>query len=252
MTVTRDSPLPPALTPSLSWLHPWAQTLTPRLRTQLERVECAVENSPMDQQAPLLTVMEYYNLRVNPSCPHQCSCHFYHFVERPEDSYTFYTVRANCSGHNLTAFPSLPAETTVLDLSNNLLEQAAYTALDVVSMNYTFHTVRVNYHFVERPEDSYINLESLILSHNSMPGAGAHLLLPAETTVLDLSVLPVGAPEPALSLLQPGHQCQPHLHQPHLHQGPGSPPEFLFSDLPPPHSSLTHWQCHHYNNLSPK
>ena len=74
-----------------------------------------------------------------------------------------YTVRVDCSGRNLTTFPFLPSGTTVLDLSHNLLDQvwihhhlvraslkmlqAAYDDLDVVEMN-------------------YINLRSLILSHN--------------------------------------------------------------------------------------
>ena len=34
-----------------------------------------------------------------------------------------YTVRVDCSGRNLTTFPSLPSDTTVLDLSHNLLDQ---------------------------------------------------------------------------------------------------------------------------------
>ena len=34
-----------------------------------------------------------------------------------------YTVRVDCSGRNLTTFPSLPSDTTVLDLSYNLLDQ---------------------------------------------------------------------------------------------------------------------------------
>jgi hypothetical protein len=132
--------------PSLSWLHTWAESLSSDLRLQLERVQCSVENSPSHQIAPLLTVMQYYIQKVNPYCPASCSCHFYHFVERVGDS-PYYTVLVNCSGQDLDSFPSLPAETTVLDLSHNLLDQAAYNLLDVVGMN-------------------YINLESLILSHN--------------------------------------------------------------------------------------
>jgi len=60
-----------------------------------------------------------------------------------------YTVRVDCSGRNLTTFPSLPSDTTVLDLSYNLLDQEAYNDLDVVKMN-------------------YINLRSLILSYNKL------------------------------------------------------------------------------------
>ena len=34
-----------------------------------------------------------------------------------------YTVIVNCSATNLTSFPSLPSQTTVLDLSHNALTQ---------------------------------------------------------------------------------------------------------------------------------
>ena len=34
-----------------------------------------------------------------------------------------YTVIVNCSASNLTSFPSLPSQTTVLDLSHNALTQ---------------------------------------------------------------------------------------------------------------------------------
>ena len=40
-----------------------------------------------------------------------------------------YTVRVDCSGRNLTTFPSLPSDTTVLDLSYNLLDQVFITFL---------------------------------------------------------------------------------------------------------------------------
>ena len=40
-----------------------------------------------------------------------------------------YTVRVDCSGRNLTTFPSLPSDTTVLDLSYNLLDQVFITIL---------------------------------------------------------------------------------------------------------------------------
>ena len=36
-----------------------------------------------------------------------------------------YTVRVDCSGRNLTTFPSLPSDTTVLDLSHNFLDQVS-------------------------------------------------------------------------------------------------------------------------------
>ena len=45
-----------------------------------------------------------------------------HADSSPEPAYT---VLVNCSGQGLTTFPSLPGETTVLDLSYNLLDQVA-------------------------------------------------------------------------------------------------------------------------------
>jgi hypothetical protein len=75
-----------------------------------------------NQLAPLLAVTAAYIQRVFPSCPAPCSCHFYHFALT--EAYTpSYTVRVDCSDRNLTAFPSLPRETTVLDLSTNQLGQ---------------------------------------------------------------------------------------------------------------------------------
>ena len=43
-----------------------------------------------------------------------------HADSSPEPAYT---VLVNCSGQGLTTFPSLPGETTVLDLSYNQLDQ---------------------------------------------------------------------------------------------------------------------------------
>jgi len=140
----RDNSLPCA--PSLTWLNTWVRSRSTNLEQQLNLVQCMVENSPMGQSAPLLRVMDQYASVVNPSCPPACSCHFYHFAERPGEEVS-YTVRVDCSGRNLTSFPTLPSDSTVLDLSHNLLNQAAYEDLDVVRMN-------------------YINLRSLILSHN--------------------------------------------------------------------------------------
>ena len=37
-----------------------------------------------------------------------------------------YTVRVDCSGRNLTSFPTLPSDSTVLDLSHNLLDQVGF------------------------------------------------------------------------------------------------------------------------------
>merc|ERR1712088_609205 len=87
-----------------------------------------VEDSPVGLPAPLLRnfqVMAKYASVVTPSCPPSCSCHFYHFAEDTQGEDVSYTVRVDCSGRNLTTFPSLPSDTTVLDLSYNLLDQAS-------------------------------------------------------------------------------------------------------------------------------
>ena len=99
--------------------------------------------------------MQYYSVKVTPHCPDKCSCHFYHFAVGTISP--TYTVIVNCSSQNLTSFPSLPQQTTVLDLSHNLLSQDSYDMLDVVSQK-------------------YMELTSLILSHNNINSIGTKLL----------------------------------------------------------------------------
>ena len=99
---------------------------------------CRIVNSPSHQHAPLLTVMQYYKLKVSPHCPPApCTCHFYHFAASINISpMATYTVIVNCSSANLSTFPSLPSQTTVLDLSHNQLTQESYDMLDVARQNY--------------------------------------------------------------------------------------------------------------------
>jgi len=143
-------------TPTLSWVYAWSLTQSPSVQTSLGRAECNIENSPTHQHSPLLTVMKYYSLKVNPHCPDKCSCHFYHFAAGIKISPT-YTVIVNCSSQNLTTFPSLPQQTTVLDLSHNQLSQDSYDMLDVINQN-------------------YLEITSLILSHNNINYIGTKLL----------------------------------------------------------------------------
>ena len=126
------------------------------IQEKLSMAECNIENSPTHQLSPLLTVMKYYSIKVNPHCPDNCSCHFYHFAAEYNISPT-YTVIVNCSYQNLNSFPSLPQQTTVLDLSHNLLSQDSYDMLDVVSQN-------------------YLEITSLILSYNNINYIGTKLL----------------------------------------------------------------------------
>ena len=105
-------------TSHLSWLYRWSLTQPSTVQDQLSRVECTIENSSNNQPSPLLTVMKYYSVKVNPHCPELCSCHFYHLSVLADISPT-YTVLVNCSHQNLNMFPSLPQQTTVLDLSHN-------------------------------------------------------------------------------------------------------------------------------------
>eukprot|EP00092_Neocalanus_flemingeri_P075585 GFUD01093643.1.p1 GENE.GFUD01093643.1~~GFUD01093643.1.p1 ORF type:complete len:288 (-),score=62.38 GFUD01093643.1:267-1130(-) len=123
---------------------------------KLNSSQCNIENSPTHQHSPLLTVMQYFSVKVTPQCPDKCSCHFYHFAAGINTSPT-YTVIVNCSSQNLTSFPSLPQQTTVLDLSHNLLSQDSYNMLDVVSQN-------------------YLEITSLILSYNNIKSLGTKLL----------------------------------------------------------------------------
>ena len=137
-------------------MYPWSLTQAPSMQAALGSAECNIENSPTHQHSPLLTVMKYYSLKVNPHCPDKCSCHFYHFAAGIKISPT-YTVIVNCSSQNLTTFPSLPQQTTVLDLSHNQLSQDSYDMLDVINQN-------------------YLEITSLILSHNNINYIGTKLL----------------------------------------------------------------------------
>ena len=119
---------------------------------------CRIVNSPSHQHAPLLSVMQYYKLKVSPHCPSPCSCHFYHFAASITISpMATYTVIVNCSRANLTSFPSLPSQTTVLDLSHNMLTQDSYDMLDIARQN-------------------YLQITSLNLAHNKIQSIGTKLL----------------------------------------------------------------------------
>lgn len=140
--------------PSLSWLYPWSLSLSANLRAKISSSSCNIVNSPTGQHAPLITVMEHYTSHVSPHCHHSCSCHFYHFAAGTNISYT---VIVNCTNSSLTSFPSLPSQTTVLDLSHNRLSQDSLELLDVVRQN-------------------YLDITSLILSHNNIQSIGTKLL----------------------------------------------------------------------------
>ena len=101
-----------------------------------------------------LTVMEHYSRVVSPDCHPSCSCNFYHFAAGTNISYT---VIVNCTNSSLTTFPSLPSQTTVLDLSHNKLTQDSLELLDVSRQN-------------------YLDITSLILSHNKIQSIGTKLL----------------------------------------------------------------------------
>ena len=142
--------------PSLSWLYSWAAQ-----RNISSSSSCAIPLSPTSQQAPLLTVMQHYATKVSPHCHPGCRCHFYHFklLSRSFVAGTniSYTVIVNCTNAGLTSFPSLPPQTTVLDLSHNKLTQDSLEMLDVGRQN-------------------YLDLNSLILSHNNIQSIGTKLL----------------------------------------------------------------------------
>ena len=143
--------------PSLSWLYTWAA----RRNISSSSSSCAIPLSPTGQQAPLLTVMQHYDSQVSPHCHPGCRCHFYHFklLSRSFVAGTniSYTVIVNCTNSSLTTFPSLPPQTTVLDLSHNKLSQESLEMLDVGRQN-------------------YLDLNSLILSHNNIRSIGTKLL----------------------------------------------------------------------------
>ena len=122
------------------------------VRYQLGQVQCRVKNSL--QMPPILEVMEYYSIKVNPFCPKLCDCHFHHFAASPNSEPAF-TVLVNCSSRSLTSFPSLPPRTTVLDLSHN--------EIDSFSSLYP-------------ADQKYQHISSLILSYNKLDSLDTKLL----------------------------------------------------------------------------
>ena len=73
--------------------------------------------------SPLLTVMEYYEERVLPSCHRAndrdgCSCHIT-FLNKKANGRTTYSVHVSCIGLGLKLFPKMPEGTTAIVLSNN-------------------------------------------------------------------------------------------------------------------------------------
>ena len=127
--------------PGLAWLHSWSLSLAGPVQAQLRspQLVCQVPNS--HQTAPLLAVVENYSRLVGPLCPSSCDCQFFHFAvpqqSQPDTaSQPAYTVIVNCSGQGLSAFPTLPAHTVVLDLSHNNISNAAYSGLDIHGHNY--------------------------------------------------------------------------------------------------------------------
>ena len=50
--------------PSLSWVYTWSLTLSISVQESMSHAMCRIVNSPSHQLAPLLTVMQYYKLKV--------------------------------------------------------------------------------------------------------------------------------------------------------------------------------------------
>ena len=128
--------------PSLSWLHPWYSTLSQNLKEQLKKITCRVINS--HQIAPLFLAMKVYSVQVDQFCPQNCSCVFYHFTSKPVPTYSLFV---NCSRMGLVSFPTLPPQTTILDISYNNLSDKSYDDLNISVQHYS-------------------DLSGIILSHN--------------------------------------------------------------------------------------
>ena len=78
-----------------------------------------------------------------------------HFPDTSPDSEPSFTVLVNCSSQGLTAFPTLPPRTTVLDLSQNLI---------------------TSFHSLNPIQQNYQHISSLILSHNKLTYLDTKLL----------------------------------------------------------------------------
>jgi len=90
--------------------------------------------------------METFHREVLPKCLKVCTCDIYHFGTSTPPSYT---LKVNCSGQELTEFPSVPLYTTILDLSNNQLSDSSFSNLDVEHHHYK-------------------NIEGLVLNNNKL------------------------------------------------------------------------------------
>ncbi len=85
-------------------------------------VRCRYD-STTNQQGPLLLLMEYYVLHVEPTCPYSdgCTCLLAKVQEGPVVSQAerVYSVQVECVGAGLAHFPRLPNHTRTVDLSDN-------------------------------------------------------------------------------------------------------------------------------------
>jgi len=103
----------------------------------MDDVRCIHENDKR-HTSRLFLVMEYYDEFVSPNCPTSdgCSCRINSIAVTSTTSHVYYTVHVNCKGLGLHHFPKLPERTQAVDLSDNELNDEAFTSLDVKEKHY--------------------------------------------------------------------------------------------------------------------
>jgi len=149
-----------ACSSELAWMHKWKSTLkNESILKHRNEIQCI--HKPHTDSSDLFLVMKYY-YEFMPNCPTQegCSCRIptifnndYKIVQDKKN----YIVEVNCAGRGLKHFPLLPKWTKTLDLSDNNLDDSAFSSLNV-------------------RDDHYENVEELNLSDNKLENLSDKLL----------------------------------------------------------------------------
>jgi len=129
-----------ACSSKLAWMHKWRSSLGNRVELEnMDDVRCIHENDKRHITSPLFLVMQYYAEFVLPDCPTSdgCSCRINSITKTSTTpSHVSYIVHVDCKGLGLHHFPKLPERTQAVDLSDNELNDEAFTSLDVKEKHY--------------------------------------------------------------------------------------------------------------------
>jgi len=126
-----------ACSSKLAWMHKWKDTLkNEAILKNRDDIQCIHEKH---HSSRLFLVMKYYDEFVVPQCPIQagCTCQIKQIQENViTTDKRIYTVHVNCTGKGLQHFPAMPERTQTVDLSDNQLNDSAFTSLNVKEHHY--------------------------------------------------------------------------------------------------------------------